>query len=755
MKPKVRLLLALIAGLAIVSLSLVRREDTALSNAASYTGTTSIDGQVRLDLSVSPPVGSPRDTLQLRIRVTNNTSSFISPEVQLQLPTMLQVSPDQMPAGVTDNISNNKIQWLPLVPSSGESREIILPLMVSSADLTNPEQQISVQLSTDQGVQQASTLLWIGIPPRVEGFDLSSHVSVGQQLQLKPRTQGPRPYTESWDLGDGRIVAVNNPTIVYPTAGVYNVKVTVKNPVGETSYSAPITVVPHVTAKFSAGDDTPGLGQEVAFTNTGGGQQPVQYRWDFGDGSTSADAHPSHIFSNPGTYNVKLIAENAFGISETSQLVTVGSPPKADIMVAESAPAGTHLAGEVVLANGQSADTEYSWEMGDGRHYNSAKISHAYRQTGDYYVTMTARNEFGETQVGRWIHVEEGIQQVYIPMVSNAGGLVQGSSTDSMVLPAGTSVLDVAIDAPFVMDPIEFSALTPPTDRLLAYINEARRQFELSELIVSSELSAAAHKQANDMATAKHNQHIGSDGSKPADRFLEFGYEKGYAGEATAWGFADPRQAVEFWVNSPGHRPIILNPYASEVGLGYEVDYTAPSVWYWTAEFGNVSATADTPELRIQTPDSNLETLNSEQLIFSWNWPTSLAPSEKFTVYFNGSNGSFPIESVNEPAFGTLYRLAFTPVSNPGLLGEFQWQVKLENSQGAEFAASEPRALTIALDPDLPTPTPEPTLLPTVTPTPSPTVSPTVVPTTQPPTPRPTDPPLAPFVTATPLPVEP
>jgi uncharacterized protein YkwD len=755
MKPKMRLLLALVAVLAIVSLSLVRRDNTASTIAASYTGTAAIEGPIRLDLFVSPPVGSPRDTLQMLVRVTNQTASFVSPTVQIRLPGSLHIDPGQMPTGVTANIANNYIQWLPVVPPSGESREIVLPLTVSSADLTHPEQTVTVELVTDEGSRETSTVLWIGIPPRVDGLDTLSHVSVGQQLQLKPIVHGPGPFQETWVLGDGRQVAVNSPIVLYPVAGVYHVTVNVMNPVGETSHTSLITVVPHVKAEIMAEDETPGSGQVVTFSNIGGGQQPVRYQWDFGDGSTSAEAQPSHIFSNPGTYNVKLITENAFGISESSQMVTVGMPPEADILVAESAPAGTHLAGEVVLAGGELANTEYSWEMGDGRRYSSAKISHAYRQTGDYYVTMTARNEFGETQVGRWVHVEQGIQQAYMPIVSNAGGLPQGSSMDSIPMLANTSALDVAVDAPFVMDPMEFSALTPPTERLLAYINEARRQFELQELTASTDLSAAAQKHADDMAAAEHNQHTGSDGSRPADRFLQFGYERGYAGEATAWGFADPKQAVEFWVNSPGHRPIILNRYASEVGLGYKVDYTAPSVWYWTAEFGNASAIADAPELRSQTPETGFEILNSGQIVFSWNWPAQLKSTEQFTVYLNGSSSPIPIGSVSEPSLGTLYQLAFTPATTPDLLGEYQWQVKLENSRGAEILSSEPRLLVINLDPDLPTPTPLPTVAPTVTPTPSPTVTPTPIPTTQaPPTPRPTNPPSAPFVTATPLPVE-
>lgn len=755
MKPQMRLLLALMAVLAIVGFTLVRRENSASMSAASYTGTALLSGPVELSLSVTPPVGSPRDTLELLVRVANHTSSFASPQVELQLPGTLRAPSGQMPTGVSSNIASNRIQWLPVVPPAGGVRDLRLPLKVSSADLTHPEQQLSVSLTTAEGRQETSTLLWIGIPPRVEGLDTLSHVSVGQQLQLKTRVQGPGPFSEIWELGDGRRVAVNEPAVLYPAAGVYNVKVTVKNPVGEATHSSAITVVPHVNAAFRAEDETPGVGQAISFANLGGGQQPVQYRWDFGDGTLSAESHPVHVFDAPGTYNVKLIAENAFGTAESSQIVTVGTPPQAEMLVAESAPAGTHLSGEVVAASSGNPGTSYSWEMGDGRRYNSAKISHAYRRAGDYYVTLTASNDYGETQVGRWVHVEQGIQQIYMPMVSHFGGLVQGSSTDALPQSINVSELDVAVDAPFVMDPIEFAAITPPVDRLLAYINAARGHFGLSELAVSADLSAAAQKHADDMAAAQHNQHTGSDGSKPADRFLQFGYQSGYAGEATAWGFADPRQAVEFWVNSPGHRPIILNRYTSEVGLGYTVDYTAPSVWYWTAEFGNASAAAEAPTMRVQTPVDGLEALNSESINFSWNWPTPLASAEQFTVYVQGAAGTIAVGSVNEPVLGTLYRLSFTPATVSKLLGELSWQVRLENNRGAELAASEFRTMTINLDPDLPTPTPVPTLVPTTEPAASPTVTPTEAATTQPPTPRPTEPSLPPLVTATPLPVEP
>ena len=99
--------------------------------------------------------------------------------------------------------------------------------------------------------------------------------------------------------------------------------------------------------------------------------------------------------------------------------------------------------------------------------------------------------------------------------------------------------------------------------------------------------------------------------------------------------------------------------------------------------------------------------------------------------------------------------MTFTPATIAGLLGEYQWQVNLENNRGAELVAGELRALTINLDPDLPTPTPVPTLAPTTSPTVSPTITPTATATVQAPTPRPTEPPLPSLVTATPLPVDP
>jgi hypothetical protein len=344
------------------------------------------------------------------------------------------------------------------------------------------------------------------------------------------------------------------------------------------------------------------------------------------------------------------------------------------------------------------------------------------------------------------------VLKVFLPVVNHLTGLTSGSSVDAG---RNTSVLAeraADLDGLFTIEPLEIPPGTPPVGQLLLYVNEARRQFDLPPLRESVQLSAAAQKHTDDMAFARHTQHVGSDGSSPAERQLWHGYLQGYSGEATAWGFPDPRQAVEFWVNSPGHRPIILNRYATEVGLGYTQDNSAPSVWYWTTEFGNSFVLAEAPVLRVASPASNIEVLNSDLISFSWNWPQQLSSTDQFTIYMIGSGAPIAVASVQEPVLGMRYALSLHPLDTPNLLGTFQWQLKLENSRGLVLAESEPYLITIDADPDLPTPTPQPTLAPTPEATLAPTTTPT--PTAVPPvaTPRATGSPLPSVITATPLP---
>ncbi|WP_333600791.1 T9SS type B sorting domain-containing protein [Flavobacterium sp.] len=61
------------------------------------------------------------------------------------------------------------------------------------------------------------------------------------------------------------------------------------------------------------------------------------YHWDFGDGTTSSDHNPTHIFPHTGSYSVTFTTSNAFGCSSTiTKTVTVFMAPTAQISYAQS-----------------------------------------------------------------------------------------------------------------------------------------------------------------------------------------------------------------------------------------------------------------------------------------------------------------------------------------------------------------------------------------------------------------------------------
>lgn len=60
---------------------------------------------------------------------------------------------------------------------------------------------------------------------------------------------------------------------------------------------------------------------EVSFENTS--TDADTYAWDFGDGSTSTETSPTHIYKSAGNFTVTLVATNADGEDESEQSLTV------------------------------------------------------------------------------------------------------------------------------------------------------------------------------------------------------------------------------------------------------------------------------------------------------------------------------------------------------------------------------------------------------------------------------------------------
>ena len=119
-----------------------------------------------------------------------------------------------------------------------------------------------------------------------------------------------------WDFGDGTTSTVDNPTHLYPNIGTYTVKLYAFDSTScnkTDSFSFVITVSPVPTSNFSFSPVPP---QENTFTDfTNLSQNAIKYFWDFGDGDTSIEVNPHHIFPSTGVFQVCLKATNDAGCS--------------------------------------------------------------------------------------------------------------------------------------------------------------------------------------------------------------------------------------------------------------------------------------------------------------------------------------------------------------------------------------------------------------------------------------------------------
>nr|WP_315151415.1 T9SS type B sorting domain-containing protein [uncultured Flavobacterium sp.] len=68
------------------------------------------------------------------------------------------------------------------------------------------------------------------------------------------------------------------------------------------------------------------VGQTSSFSLTGN-QQITTTFWDFGDGNTSTDVNPTHVYASPGTFTISVTATSATGTSTKTKDIVISAVP--------------------------------------------------------------------------------------------------------------------------------------------------------------------------------------------------------------------------------------------------------------------------------------------------------------------------------------------------------------------------------------------------------------------------------------------
>jgi len=237
----------------------------------------------------------------------------------------------------------------------------------------------------------SSLLINVYPSPRFTIEKITSSNCVKSPVFFKANIQDPGTLT--WHFGDGDSSQLINPVHYYQTAGLKVFKAIL---VSNTNYcrrtitdSIFINALPQV--KITA--DTIRACQNVEFRFVGSTLQPSFLIWDFGDSTYGLGYGATHFFSKPGNYQVKVIATNAVGCSDTAiNDITVYPVPTASFGLNPAdtcnGPAWVNFTNTSVGAN------TYRWTFGNGNTSNSVNERQFFSGIGKYNNQLIATNSF-------------------------------------------------------------------------------------------------------------------------------------------------------------------------------------------------------------------------------------------------------------------------------------------------------------------------------------------------------------------------
>jgi PKD repeat protein len=244
-------------------------------------------------------------------------------------------------------------------------------------------------------------------------------VAVGGTVAFRDASTG-NPTSWSWSFPGGTpsTSTSQNPSVVYSTAGTYNVMLTISDGTNNDTETknAYITVnengdVPppdpngELSAAFVASSYNITIGDCINFTDRSSGS-PTSWTWTFQGAETvsSTEQNPSNIcYNTPGTYNVTLYVQNADGDydSEVCQgCIIVENNPTLPIADFEASITVIPVGGVVRFTNlSQNGPfDQWAWHFDGGTPANCADSVPpviAYTEVGTYNVELRCRKTNG------------------------------------------------------------------------------------------------------------------------------------------------------------------------------------------------------------------------------------------------------------------------------------------------------------------------------------------------------------------------
>lgn len=378
----------------------------------SFTNTGTVDSVYRISLIATNPFGCA-DTLLDSVTVHPNPLAFYTTSDTVACAPFVihsdSLSINQFP------VANSTYTWNILNPVNRSVIQSFSGFSSLNYTLLNFDDSVRVQLVVESPFGcRNDTLerLFRTVEDPSPFFVLSAYEGCGDTLvvQVDSVVSGSGIQYE-WYVNNVLSSGTAQPTFIFPNTGptdlIFSIRLEVS--VGSlgcsNSISDTVTVFARPDAVWASGPVC--LSDTTQFINSTTTNAIISnWLWTFGDGDSSVQANPVHLYANPGTYTVSLIATDSRGCEDVfTDSVTVYPLPVADFNM-DTASCGVDTSCVGLSVQFQDLSTldpaggtiqSIEWDFDDDGTVDALNANPAFTYTtpGTYRVRLRITSQFG------------------------------------------------------------------------------------------------------------------------------------------------------------------------------------------------------------------------------------------------------------------------------------------------------------------------------------------------------------------------